>query len=592
MSDFRAIAGVSATLRTLLQDRMELPAGLNGGTTPPPIAIGTPLLSSQQLPDALEPEAARLNLFLFQVSEHPQLRNRDLPGRGSGLDYGKPPLSLTLNFMLTAYGSDVSAGSAIDETVAQYLLGSAMRVFHDYAIITPQLQTVREPYGQPILHESLRGSAESIKLCLAPMTLEDLTKIWTALTIPYRMSVAYTVSVVQIESRAVRRYPRLVGERPDAGPGIVAVPLDRPLIDGLRVIRLGESGERSTPYARIGDTLVINGQNFGRVSEVEINQLRIPVEPVSPTRIEVVVPDTAIAGETIPPTQRLQPGPQPVEVVSQIEGVANFRLRSNRADFMLVPLISAVVGTVPRTLTISGQRLYLADSNMQTLVGYALFDSDAYDSASPSQITLTLPDVLPLRTATAFVGAPITDLSALDATPEIVVAFEGAGSQTLTFSLQPDSLPLAARELENRLRGAPTEERSFKGARVAVLDNRLLIVPGGASGTVTVQASAGNNAAGMLGLQTGSNRSGYLSGMLRPVPTLSSSTPQVRIEMDGQTFDAALGSIGSDLQAVATALERAIQAGPTAAFTDTAVVALADQLLILTGDDRPILFVA
>jgi hypothetical protein len=127
---------------------------------------------------------------------------------------------------------------------------------------------------------------------------------------------------------------------------------------------------------------------------------------------------------------------------------------------------------------------------------------------------------------------------------------------------------------------------------VALLNNQLVIVPGGAGGTVTIQASASNNAASLLGLQTGTNRTGYLSGMLAPIPTPGNSAPQVRIQMDSQTFDASIGSFAASIQSVAAALEAAIQAGPTTAFTNTAVVAVSNQLLILTGGDSPIVFEA
>jgi hypothetical protein len=587
MSDFRAIAGVSASLRDLLRDRMEMPASM---AAIPPISIGTPLVPQPQTLDTIEPEAARINLFLFQVNESPYLKNRDMPGHGSGLAYGKPPLSLELSFLLTAYGSQVNGDSAIDETAAQFLLGSAMRVLHDYPVITAQLQSVREPYGRQILHESLRNEDEQVKLCLHPITLEDLTKIWTALTLPYRLSVAYSVSIVQIESRATRHYPRLVGETPEGGPGIVAVPMDRPAIESLKVIRMGETSERTPPYARIGDTLVIIGRNFGRVTEVEINGLRIAATPESGTSIQVPIPDAAIAGTAIPPEQRLQPGAQPVEVLSRIGGIATFRLRSNRAYFMLVPLISAINTTAPRTVTIVGQRLYQPDSRMQTLVGYALFDGDTYDSAAPTQIGITLPDVLPLRSAAALVGNPITHLDDIDDTPEFVITINGNGPHTLTLSIKPTTVEEAAIELENRLRGVATEERAFTGARVASLENRLVIVPGGASGTVVVQPSNTNNTAAILGLTPGSNRVGYLSGMLSPIPTLTSSAPEIRVEMDSRTFDADVGAIGTTIQDVAAALQTALQAGPTAAFTGTQVIPIDEQLLILTGGDSPIVF--
>jgi hypothetical protein len=587
MSDFRAIAAVSASLRTLLRDRMELPMGM---ATVPPISIGTPVVPPPQSPEALEPEAARINLFLYQVTESPFLKNRDLPARASSMAYGKPPLSLELHFLLTTYGSQVNGEISIDETVAQFLLGSAMRVLHDYPVITPQLQTVREPYGQQILHESLLKASEQVKLCLNPMNIDDLTKIWTALTQPYRLSVAYSVSLVQIESQASRNYPRLVGDRPEGGPSIIAVPLDRPAIETLSVIRLGETIERTAPYARVNDTLVITGRNFGRVTEVEINGLPISVSPQSTTRIEVTIPDTSINGMTIPLDQRLQPGAQAVEVLSQIENLATFKLRSNRANFTLVPLISAINTTAPRTLTIIGERLYQADSSMQSLVGYTLFEGDAYNSASPQQIQITLPDVLPQSTASVYLGDPITNLPTIDATPELSVTIDGNGPHTLTFSFQPDTLEEAAIELENRLRSVNSEAQLFKGLRVTLLDNQLVIVAGGALGTVNIQAIAGNNAATVLGLSGGTNRPAYLSGMISPVPRLSNSAPELRILMANRTFDTAIAAFGANIWQLADALEAAIVAGPTAAFHTSKVTVLGDQLLILTGNNRPIVF--
>jgi len=590
MSDYRALAGVSATLRTLLRDRMELPPGFTGDRIP--ISIGTPTAPPEQTTGEPVAEGARLNIFLYQVQEHAQLKNYDLPGQGAPLAYGKPPLSLHLNLMLTAYGSEVEEENGLNETVAQYVLGSAMRVLHDYPTITAQMQTLREPIGQPILHESLHNADETIKLSLDPISLEDLTKVWTALTIPYRLSVAYAVSVVQIESQATRTYPRLVGEPPLGGPGIVAVPLDRPRLDAVAVRRLGDPSdlERTFPYVRVGDTLILHGGNFHRVIEVDLNGLIIPIIPPSSTRLEVEIPDATLDGETIPPESRLQPGAQPVEVLSAIEGLETFRLRSNRMLFMLAPLISTITTAAPRTVTIHGQRLYLADSAMQTLIGHVLFDGAAYTTATPTAISLTLPDGLPHRRATGFVGQPITDLASLDPTVEIRVQIGTDGPHLLAFGMVPTTLEEAATELERVLQGAPTENSAFRGARVSLLDDRLLIVPGGLQGAITVQTVDGNQAATILGLSSGVDRVGYLSGPLVPFTSLSNPAPAVRIDMDGATFDAILPDVPQDLTAAALNLQDAIQAGPTTAFADTQVAVLGDQLFVLTGGDAPILF--
>jgi hypothetical protein len=570
---------------------MEMPPGFTGDRLP--ISIGTPTAPPEQTDGAPVAEGARINVFLYQIQESPQLKNYDLPGLGTAMAYGAPPLSLNLNLMLTAYGSEVEEENGLNEMVAQFLLGSAMRVLHDYPIITAQTQTQREPFGQPILHDSLRRADEQIKLSLDPITLEDLTKVWTALTIPYRLSVAYTVSVVRIESQATRRYPRLVGEPPLAGPGIVAVPLDRPGIDAVAVRRPGDppGSERAFPYARVGDTLIIHGRNFNCTIEVDLNGLIITVEPSSATRIEVEIPDTSLNGTTIPPESRLQPGAQPVEALAAIEGLENFRLRSNRVLFMLVPLVSSITTVAPRTVTLHGRRLYLADSNMQTLIGHALFDGAAYDSASPTEITLTLPDIMPNRSAACFVGQPVTDLPNLDPTPELRVTIGTDGPHRRSFSFAPSTLTEVATELQNILRSAPTENVAFKGARVTLLGNRLVIVPGGLQGTVTVQ-QVGGNAADILGLSSGTNRTGYISGLISPFTPLTSPAPAVTVQMDGNTFNASLASAPQDLQETASGLQNAIQAGPTAAFNDTEIAVVETQLLILTGGDTPVVFSA
>jgi hypothetical protein len=344
-------------------------------------------------------------LFLYQVTENAFLKNQDR--RASPGAYGSPPLSLNAHYLITAYGATQEATSMfVNESQAQQLLGSAMRVLNDFPVITDSLVTVRNPVGQMILHDSLRRAYEKIKICLDPLSLEDLTKIWTSLTIPYRLSAAYSISVVQIESRRARRFPQLVGEPLTAGPMITVVPLQTPYIASLAVIRQGdpEQGERSTPYARIGDTLVIKGEHFsGGTVNVAIGGLQIPVIPVSNKRIELILPDDQFAWNganvAIPAEARLQPGVQTVEVVTTPPGLPNAPARSNQAIMMLTPHIQSITGTAPSTLTITGTRLFAPDLECETLVGQVLFMADAYTAASSTSITVTLP-------AMAQIGAP------------------------------------------------------------------------------------------------------------------------------------------------------------------------------------------
>lgn len=91
MGNFLAIGGVSATLQTLLRDRMELPAGVV--RTSLQVTVSTPQLED----DTQAAEPTRVNLFLYRATENGALKNQMIPGQGHPSEYGHPPLSLVLH---------------------------------------------------------------------------------------------------------------------------------------------------------------------------------------------------------------------------------------------------------------------------------------------------------------------------------------------------------------------------------------------------------------------------------------------------------------------------------------------------------------
>lgn len=129
-----------------------------------------------------------VNLFLFRVSENMFARNQEWTPIGTGaLRY--PPLALNMFYVLTPF-----AESKLDE---HRVLGEAMRILHDHASITA-----------PLLKGALEYSAEELKVDLCQLSLEDITRIWSALGKPYRLLVAYDVRIVLIDSaveRSIRR---------------------------------------------------------------------------------------------------------------------------------------------------------------------------------------------------------------------------------------------------------------------------------------------------------------------------------------------------------------------------------------------------
>jgi hypothetical protein len=383
MSDFQAIGAVSATLQRLLKDRMELPIGVPSVQ----VTLSTP---SPEQGNGQAVEEPQVNLFLYQVTENGALKNQEIPGQGLPGAYGHPPLSLDLHYLLTAYGATSEAeGDFLNETLAQYLLGSAMRVLHDCPVITEQLTTIREPIGEPILDPSLHNAFEQVKLSLDPVNLEALSDVWSALTLPYRLSAAYSVSVVQIESQQARTYPKPVGAPPDAGPQLTVVTFSVPTIDRVRIRRQESPDEETTvPYARIGDTLVLLGSNFGgEDTRVQIGSLSLAPAVNDGQRLEVDILDD----------DALQPGAQPVNVVRDImvgdppEPRPGFR--SNQAVFMLVPRVDTA-NLAGGVVTITGARLFQENKDCQTIIGNEVIPSP-YTSATPTSISFPLPALAP-----------------------------------------------------------------------------------------------------------------------------------------------------------------------------------------------------
>jgi hypothetical protein len=383
MSDYHAIGGVSTTLQTLLWDRMELPVPFPQFS----VTVGLPR------PEVQEPavENARVNIFLYRVGENGAWKNQDLPGLASSGAYGKPPLSLDLYYLLTPFGT-TEDGTLFNDTRAHYVLGSAMRVLHDIPVITDDLTTVRFNPGQTILDASLLGQIERIKVYLEPINLDDLSKVWTAMSLPFRASAAYQVSVVLIESEQPRTYPKLVGQPPAAGPFVTAVPFRSPQILRVGVRRPSDSPgtERPIAYARAADTLILHGQALsgsGRHVLLGGFDASSGVTAATDSAIEVTVPDNPALG----------PGPQTIIIRFDVPiGRSDVRplLTSNVAVFALVPRVDSVSSnlvTNPRTVTLTGANLFDIPSSSFVIVGGSIIAGSTYTAAARNAITLPLP---------------------------------------------------------------------------------------------------------------------------------------------------------------------------------------------------------
>jgi hypothetical protein len=444
MSNYQAIAGVSRTLRTLLLDRME--------AAKPTVTIAPPDLAVTSV------SGRRVNLFLYQISENGYLKNQEIPGQGNPGAYGHPPLCLELYYLMTVLDPEESEITQDSDGMAQELLGDAMRVLHDHAIVSEDLRITRAGMagvGDPILDSSLRGEFERIKITFQPVSLEDLSKIWTALPkVSFRRSVAYQVSVVQIESRRTRRLPMPVETR-----RIHVTTLRRPEVTAL--YRTPGPGEPiGDGRIKLDQEVTIEGLGFAAPKTwVRLGGLEpIRVTPETDTRIKMAVPDSQYpidddhdVTRPIPPQRQLQPGPQIVEVLTEwptevVRGgldngtvVADRKaLRSNQAVFMLVPEISSITptsGQVSRLLTVTGRRLYRDRVTSFVLVSDAAIEVRKPGPTDPWAAPTTTSVEVPLTLLATAVPPPPPGGQAYP----VRVLVNGAQSMEagITFTLRP-----------------------------------------------------------------------------------------------------------------------------------------------------------
>ncbi len=190
MADFTAIADVSQTLITLLG------TGLSD--------LGTTVeLHDLQVAPAT---SNLLTLFLFQIREDGHSRNRppEVRTTGGSATIIRPPLALSVHYMLTPWASKHDDN--------QRILGQAMRTLHDHAIVS----------GADLLG-SLNAANETVHLALVPMSIEDQLRVWHGFNKPYRLSLHYEARVIRIDSqdstpRALTRSRGIAPAQPEIQP--------------------------------------------------------------------------------------------------------------------------------------------------------------------------------------------------------------------------------------------------------------------------------------------------------------------------------------------------------------------------------------
>jgi hypothetical protein len=198
-----AIRDAGFTLIELLRD--SLVADPPTATHPIQFTNQIALLSPR---DVNQNANVRLTLFLYSISPAAELRNElEIPGSETPNEVSEP---LDLYYLLTAFSPlEDATARTLD---AHLLLGFAMRVFFDNGILT----------GTALKGDLPRN--EELRLTLQPMTVEDLTRIWSVFPDSVlHASVSFLLTPVRLRSIRPPAGARVTSRRADVD-SVVPVP--------------------------------------------------------------------------------------------------------------------------------------------------------------------------------------------------------------------------------------------------------------------------------------------------------------------------------------------------------------------------------
>ncbi len=330
MSNSQAIAGVTVMLDFLITEGVtqELGSGdVDIVTTKPPDKAREEGQENNQI-----------NIFLYQTSPNSAWRNQDMPTKVKPGETGKPPLALNLYYLITAYGKEN------DDTESHKILGVAMGVLHDRPLIRSQdieraiangSGLLEDPKKTLLEHSNLKNQMERISVTPITLSLEELSKLWGTFQTQYRISAAYKVSVVLIESKISVKTPLPVLRRgfDDRGPGSQTGTI--PPLPSLTAVKLPPNEF----YFTVGKGLILEGYNLENSETVEFAHPHLENPIVLDTGLDKIeVSDTQI-GVTLDGSKQWLAGFYTVTV--QVKEGDRDRV-TNSMTFPLVPEVTKI----------------------------------------------------------------------------------------------------------------------------------------------------------------------------------------------------------------------------------------------------------
>jgi hypothetical protein len=338
MSNSQAIAAVTTTLQAILQQGITAESDLTDTT-----------VTIQPLDKARSTNTNnQLNLFLYMVVRNAAWVSADMPRQALPGEIGPPPLPLNLFYLVTAFGRD----DDITQPFGHELLGKAMSIFHDHAILTSEDITTATQTLLP--GNDLAQQLERMRITFHPLTIDELAKLWTGFSMQYRLSAAYEIAVTLISSTRPTRTPVPALTRGPQDQGFnaqanLAPPI--PLLAGI-------TPPNSQPSARLNDIVTLSGLNLSGTNVGVQFKHALWSAPIE------VAPQAGNSGASLSVQIPNQPTAWPagfysVMVLVQRPG-ETFRRSTNALSLTLAPTITvtpatAAAGAITYTVTVTPQ---------------------------------------------------------------------------------------------------------------------------------------------------------------------------------------------------------------------------------------------
>lgn len=177
MGDYTVVADAGQSIINVLWDEIQADPQVSA------LISSESAISLESPADLAGNNSVLVSIYLYRIVEDAYMKNQFVSVPGSGGAERKPPLMLDLYYLITPM-----VGAPRDQ---QIVLGKIMQVLYDRANLEG-----------PDLSGTLATGSQRLRVVLNPVSLEETTRVWQALEVPYRLSLCYLARVAMVDSHS------------------------------------------------------------------------------------------------------------------------------------------------------------------------------------------------------------------------------------------------------------------------------------------------------------------------------------------------------------------------------------------------------